>query len=237
MNKILIITLLSIPAIALATNSGSFDIDIEKLPKRDGGIRVVPSNKMAILGASFSKVAIAQHQIKEKGYYDTYNSDAKVIMNMRNMKPIKEGTSDPKDTHLKSTIADVGLAFTFNGVPVDPKNVVGFAASGSYEKGWNGVTEIFTDPDLGSCQYSLNNIKLSHGSAFVPEEVARYDVNGKVTILDVRGNTKSGYTYKIYWADATSMNDLICADMTFDKTKTEKLIDIAKKIDKSLVIN
>lgn len=242
MNKLLFTVLLSVPILSFAnttTSSTSFSsTEREGLPAADGGIKVIPIKKINALNNRVSANAIltAQQQIKTKGFYEVDNPEARTIMNMRNIKPLPVGSYNPADTNVKSTITDVGLAFPFEGVPVDSKNVVGFAGAGLYDKGWTGVTEIFLDRELGTCQYTLNNLKLSHGSELVPQEVARKDVYGKITTIDIRGSLKFGYTYSIHWADDKFMNDLQCANTTFNKNNNDKLVALAKKIDNSVSI-
>ncbi len=225
---------LLLPMLFITLNAGAstFD-DIEKrgLPLPDGGIKIVPLKKMPLLGVNSKTLMEAQRQIKENGYYEVDNPQARVLMKMRYLEPLKAGSNNSADTNLKSTINDVGLAFHFDGIPVDSSSVVGFAAAGAYKNGWSGVTEIFTDNELGTCQYTLNNIKLSHGSELIPQEICRKDVNGKVTVIDVRGNANSGYVYSVHWADNNAMHDLKCANLLFAKSNTAKLISLARKID------
>ena len=235
----LIVSLLIAPAIVFANQpTTKLELEQQGFPVADGGIQVKPLTNISkgITAPRKNKILIAHEAIKKNGFYEIDNPEVKTIFKLGNQKPLAIGSSDSKDTHLKSSIKDVGLAFEFKGIPVNEKDVVGYAAIGGFDHGWNGVTQIFKDQDLGTCQYDLYNIKLSHGSEFIPQELVSYEVNGKATLIDVRGNANSGFMYNIHWADNTKVNDLYCANMNFDKAKTQKLIELAKKIDKSVVI-
>lgn len=229
MKKIFLI--ISINCLFCGLNFASNYSNEEDLPKPDSGVRIITTKKS--LDSSKNEVLTIQKQIKMKGYYQTYSQKAATLIGMKNVRPLKKGSNNYHSTELKSNIEDLGLAFPFKGVPVDPKNVIGYAAALSYEKdkGWTGVTEVFIDEDLGTCQYTLFNWKLSHGSANIPEEVVSYDVNGKITTLDVRGNDKSGYIQTLHWANNLAMNYLLCANTKFKKANNVKLIKLAREID------
>lgn len=239
MKKNLLVSSLIAPAIVFA-NPPITKLELEKqgFPVADGSIQVKPLIKISngITTPYKNKILIAHEAIKKNGFYEIDNQEVKTIFKLANQKPMPVGYSNYQDTHLKSTIKDVGLAFEYKSIPVNDKDIIGYAAIGGYDNGWNGITQIFKDSDLGTCQYDLYNIKLSHGSEFIPEELASYDVNGKATLIDVRGSLKSGFVYNIHWADNTKVNDLYCANMIFEKSKTKKLIELAKKIDKSVII-
>lgn len=86
---------------------------------------------------------------------------------------------------------------------------------------------------VGVCNYSENNIKLSHGSIIIPEEDARKDINGKYTTIDIEGKKKSGFVYDIRWYDDNFFRQLECTSPQYDPDITQKLVELAKKIDKA----
>jgi len=238
MKKLLFLLFIPIGCFAAKTNETADFAAKMGLVLPEPGVHVRPISAMSskLTPDEKNNVLIAHKKIQTMGYYETENGKVKTMLQMRTQHALSPGLNNPQDTKLKSRIEDVGLAFRFQGVPdVTDENIVGYAAIGAYIKnGWTGITELFTDQELGVCQYDLYNIKLTHGAVFIPQELVSYDVNHKPTLIDVRGNTRSGFMYKVHWADNKSMNDLYCAHMQFDKHKTDRLIELAKKIDKTL---
>ena len=64
------------------------------------------------------------------------------------------------------------------------------------------MVEFFKKKGLGTCAYTENNVILTHAAAKVDEAVVRYDINHKVTTLNVEGNEQSGYVYTVDWKDS-----------------------------------
>ena len=74
-------------------------------------------------------------------------------------------------------------------------------------------------------------VTLTHAAAKVDEAVVRYDINHKVTTLNVEGNEQSGYVYTVDWKDSHFFRTLECATLTYSKDKTDAVITLAKRID------
>jgi hypothetical protein len=77
----------------------------------------------------------------------------------------------------------------------------------------------------------LLNIALSNGGAFIPEEMARYDINKKLTTVDVEGSEKMGFLYNVTWFDNTFIHELECTQKIYDATIVDHMITWAKKHD------
>ncbi|MES2217345.1 MAG: hypothetical protein V4501_02930 [Pseudomonadota bacterium] len=141
------------------------------------------------------------------------------------------GNIDPYDTHLKSSISEITLAFPSKSLStVASNNSIGFAPIGSWKNGWTGIKEFFEDRQLGICEYSKSNRKLSHGAVQIAAEIARFDINNLPNFLVVKGNLNSGYLYTIKWFDDTFNDDLVCANTNYNKRITNNLIKYAKLI-------
>ena len=105
---------------------------------------------------------------------------------------------------------------------------------GGWREGWTGVREFFDDKNLGICAYSLNNMKLTHGGAQITKEDARYDINQLPNTLSVEQGDNSQFFYSINWFNGSFAADLECANSAYSPQTTEKLIELAKVIDKSI---
>ena len=77
-------------------------------------------------------------------------------------------------------------------------------------------------------------MKLAKGAIFIPQESVRYDINKKVTTVFVEGSKNSGFIYNVTWNDDTYNHFLICAHMTLDNSITNRMIALAKRIDKNI---
>jgi hypothetical protein len=145
-----------------------------------------------------------------------------------------ENSSDPYDTHLKSSLGKLKLSFPFNGVPdVDKNKIIGFAAAGGYEKGkgWDGIGEFFNDNNLGVCLYNTYKIQ----TVILPRETIKFFVNKKPSTSDVSGNWNTGFLYSVKWYTNTRFAELQCANKMYDKSILQRVIDLANKIDKVII--
>lgn len=203
----------------------------EWLPTADSGVHIVPLSKLNAINPEINKrLFTAKYAMQQKGYDAIDNPNAKVLFNKK-YSEVLHASTNVTDTHLKASIDDVGLAFTPKALSIAKENIVGYAASGSYDHGWSGMTVVFNDKLAGVCQYTVNNLSLTHGAEWIADEIVRHDINGKITTVDVAGNDHTGYVYTVHWADAKTLNDLECANLSFSKAKTTAVINIAKAID------
>tara|TARA_R110002126_G_C10482801_1_gene502098 strand:- start:838 stop:1563 length:726 start_codon:yes stop_codon:yes gene_type:complete len=139
---------------------------------------------------------------------------------------------NPDSSVLRKNIADIHLAYAFTPAPsAEAEKPYGFAACGTFNNGWTGITEFFQKQDVGTCAYTENNFALSHAAAHVNEAVVRYDVNGKHTTVHVEGDKDAGYLYTVAWIDSKYFRTLECASKQRDENMAERVIAMAKRID------
>lgn len=182
------------------------------------GIKVVPAPLK--LDATYT-----QHDMNyPKVLMNTKNDSKREMMNA-------SFQSDPLDTHLKNTLAQVQVDHRIPAIR--DKEIIGYTASGGYSKdGWSGAKTFFADKDLGTCEYE--NVRI-YGLT-IDNNAFNHDVNGKITTYNTYGDDKSGYLYTIDWfeenKDKTVLsNTLTCAKLGNDLMMKEKLTSLANKID------
>jgi hypothetical protein len=183
---------------------------------------------------------------KTKGYYQTNSEYAQFLLNLEKNASSElkayQSNPNPYDTHLKSSISAIKLAFPVNSLNfLNNKNTIGFAAIGTYindkkNQGWTGIKSFFTDKTLGVCSYSLMNLSLSQGSVKLNAETTKYIVNNKPSSKLIEGNVKTGFLYNVNWFDQTNMHQLECANMHFNKNNLNKLVNLANQYDKKIKI-
>lgn len=181
-----------------------------------------------------------KHEMQLKGYHSEETNRPRELLQLHKIihleyeSQAKNIANNPLDTHMKHTVGEVGLAYDFKPVPTsDVTNLIGFAAMGGYvSSGWGGIGEFFDNATIGSCVYSENNVKFSHARAKFTEDDVTYDINNKVTVIDVKGTKSSGFLYSIDWYDNNFFRQLECANMKYSKTITNAVIELASRIDK-----
>jgi hypothetical protein len=209
----------------------------ENLPKPDSGIQIVSMSEMYGSQTTKAKSLGRIKQQQTKGYVQENEPYAKYLLTIKNHALVEiqqnKTNAEPTDTHLKASINEISLAFATKSLAsVNPKNVIGFAAVGSWHDGWTGVKEFFESHDLGICEYSKINRILSHGGVQIAAEIARFDINDKPNFLKVKGTENTGYLYTIKWYDDTFNHSLECANSNYSIKITSNLITYAKLIAK-----
>lgn len=201
------------------------------------GIVIVPMAKQQIPDSIKKEVMDSQKEQNEKGFITTSDNRASYLLNIQRNKEMqlnlaKTHNYGELDTTIKTYSSQIKLSFPFTSVKgVDSKNVIGYAAIGSYDKskGWNGIKEIFSDPALGNCSYSrmgINAVQLS-------EETTEYFVNKKPSNKIIEGNYNEGFIYSINWYTNDNMFTLECANKNYNEENMTKMIALANTIDKS----
>lgn len=178
-------------------------------------------------------------EMAKKGYHETNNRYAEFLLNLNNNAQDEirsyRGTQETSDSHLKKTYKEIKLAFEFKKPPIDDKNIVGYAPSGSYIKtpkeGWNGLGFFFNDKNLGICSYNFTDLNLSNGSVTLPKEYTKYLVNNKPTFISVEGNDNNGFVYTVTWYNSLKVSTLDCATIHYQKDMSNKVLAFAKVID------
>lgn len=175
---------------------------------------------------------------KEKGYVLEANPRAQELTEMKNTFKYQMKTS-VTNTGLSKEISEIAMGYTFMGVPSTvTKQTFGFAPYGAYKDtendddstGWDGAVEFF-DSSNGVCAFTEHNIKLAHSGVELMKELITYDINDKPTLVLTKGDSVSGYTYKISWYDNTFARELECANKAYTSELKQGFIDIAKSID------
>ncbi len=207
-------------------------------PVPDGGVTVIPSNKMSTYQDTKEQSAKMRADIAKYGYLREKNDPNNNLFNLKTVadNDLRHHGKDfkPGNTHLKVSISDIRMAYTFLGVPLNAGiDSVGFAPYTTYieGKGWAGAAHFFMKDGIGSCVFSESNVKLTHGAIIIPEEDARHDINDKTTTVLVTGTPESKFLYAVDWYDTTFFRRLECANDKFDSSITESIIELAKRID------
>lgn len=201
-----------------------------------GSVTIVP--KSSIKASHELKMQWKSQDLeqKEKGYYVKEAPRAKELLQLHETidfiyRASAKNTSTTS-SNLRRFISEIKMGYVFTPVQQsETVNVLGFAPSGGYNDGWNGIVEFFDKKGLGSCAYSESNLKLSHGTEKIDEDKVRYDINGKVTTVDIYGTPKTGYLYTVHWADDNYFRDLECANLSYSIEITNAVITLAKQID------
>lgn len=201
------------------------------------GVNVVPyaeMNKPA--DESLVPFISISDQMKITGYIETQTNEPAKLFAYREKAKHEissfASNTDPSDTHLKSSISAVQLAFTTKRMPVG--SLLGYAAIGAYKSGWTGVVEFFEDKTLGVCKYEINNWTLSGGATTLAKENVRYDINEKPNTFYIAGNTQDGFIYRLNWFDQENGNDysnvIKCANQKYSEDITKQLMNVARKL-------
>jgi hypothetical protein len=214
----------------------------EGLPIPGSGVTIASSSKLKLKGAIGSKLLNEKIEMKQKGFISSENNEAKTFLNIKAIisdQIKKQLINDPKTTTAKKDLLSVGIAF--NAKEINPSlisSVLGFGSSGIYleNQGWTSFVEFFEPKDglTGSiCNYQLSSIALNGTAAIIYEDEVHKEVNGKTTSIQVKGNESTAYMYTVDWWDNDFYHLLNCANKSFSKEITEKVIDLAKQIDKN----
>lgn len=245
-----IIALSIIPVIAFsmtteqkeAFNKANVEVLKKKgLPIPDSGVQVIPQEQMKMEGWQKQKLLSESKELKNKGYINRSSPNAHNLLNIENkikkMRPLEKSKYKSTSSHLREKSEDISFAYTYVGVPKnDIIEYYGIAPAGTYIKepqsGWTGAIEFFKT-SFAICSYTEKNMLAAHGSAQIAEEEAQYDINGKITLIDVEGNESTGYLYRVNWFDNIFNRNLQCATKDFSESVREAAINLAIKIDKA----
>ena len=209
------------------------------LPQMMSGIQIVPDSEILLTDAMRKQAAQDLQELSEKGYKHSESPYPKQLLKIKERAEAEinenKDNLNPYDKHLKDSVEQIKLAFNFKGLKVvKPENVIGYAAAGGYQDGWDGVKAFFSDLHLGVCSVALHNIILSHSGAKLRKSSVSFKVNDKPTITSVEGSEQTGFLYTIAWYDSTFKHVFECANMSFDKTIADKMLAYAILIDHSL---
>ena len=152
------------------------------------------------------------------------------------------GELSVSSTHLRHTISELKLAYTFVGVPQSEMDRnIGVAPYGAYKDvkygdggdGWDGAIQFFEKKGVGICEFKEHNLKLAHGGVELVKELVSDDIFGKPTVILTKGSESTGFLYQISWYDNTYSRELSCATPEFSYSIKNKVLELAKAIDKA----
>lgn len=209
-------------------------------PVPDGGIKIIPERQMSEYKTFKDQRMQYKKDIAKYGYINKEEPKTNDLFNLHATAAQQYKKYDmnykPSSSHLRHTIDELKMAYTFVGVPKnDMSEFIGVAPYLTYLKGqgWVGAMQFFVNDAIGNCVFSENNVRLSHGSIIIAKEDAREDVNGKTTTVEVTGTQSSGFLYNVEWFDTTFFRKVECANKEFSEKNTQSVIELAKRIDKN----
>lgn len=211
----------------------------EGLPVPDGGIIVKPESQFFGYKENQASIESDNASIKKYGYIKEDSNEVRSLLNFTkgNRKLSTKNLNASADTGLYGSINDIQMAYIHYGVPkFAMTKELGVAPAGGYidekgAKGWTGAAQIFEKDGIGTCNYVETNAKLNHSSTFVAQEKATYDINGKVTVKNIKGEEGKGFMYIVHWFDDNFYRELKCAQPEFSNQTMAAVIKLAILID------
>lgn len=204
-------------------------------PIPDGGVQIIPEKQMSQYKTFRYENERNRKDGAKFGYIKRSSPEASGLLSIKsNAHKMFANDSDAQSTSMRHSISDLSMAYTFVGVPhSEMSEEIGVAPYLTYlkDQGWVGAIQYFINSDIGNCSFAENNVRLSHGSVVVAKEVAREDVNGKVTVVTVSGDNDDGFLYEVEWYDQSFFRTLQCANKIFSNDLKAKVIELAKRID------
>jgi hypothetical protein len=256
-NKLLFTALIAITSTSHALVNADQKAESEKevmkylaergLPLPGSGIKVVPRSMLGLPPHIIAKGESDLNEARENGFVKTYTNRPKELFSITPELVKKELTSPYRNmksyTGLKSNVKQFQLGFKFPSVAenktlkqsnVQIKLIAATPMGGYHDDlgGWSGASEYFTYEGIGSCSYSVINVKASHTAAELAQEDVTYTIHDKATLLKpVVGSDNSGYLYSLKWFDDKNFHELECANMHYSNDINNSVIELAKKID------
>ena len=169
---------------------------------------------------------------KDKGYIERISLKYNYLSNIEK-RVMFAGKGSAENTDIVSSPSDIKTDSNLKHVPENAKNAtIGFAAVGSYnqDSGWTGMTEVFKS-SLGVCQFSHFDLIASKGG-YSLSETDSLDINGNHGYMEVEGKVNSGFSYNLTWFHELNMYKLSCINKDFSKEFTDKVVELARVIDK-----
>lgn len=245
--KIMSSAFLTLISMNAYTNSPEIDVltkinnDMRETRKKDGfnpdgGVIIVPSSRIqapATVKRQWMKERLEQ---KEKGFSSIYSDRAEELFQLADTVEYKYQASqknkDKNSSIFRKDLSEINMAYKFTSIPNQyVSKLYGFAACNTFSGGWTGVVEFFNHEKIGICAFTENNVTLTHQAAKVDEDIVSYDINNKITTINVEGNNKSGYLYRVEWFDDNFFRTLECANIHYLIGTTNAVIALAKHID------
>lgn len=244
--KKLILALGLVPVVAFSTSNEDFmraemnkELTKAGLPISGSGLQVVPNGAIQMPEWQKDKFKSDAKELQTKGYIERTSERAYELMHFKEQIKARGYSENPStnegDSGLHKNASEIAFSYSYLGVPISEIiEIYGVAPAGAFltlpQKGWNGAVAFFKS-SFAHCAYTEKNIAPGEGGVQVEESFARYDVNNKLTTLEVEGNNNSGFLYNIFWFDNNYYRQLECATTTYSKDTLMKTIGLAKKID------
>jgi hypothetical protein len=205
-------------------------------PFPGGGVVVLPEQQMSEYKTFKAQRDKEHEEIKKYGYIKQFSPQTQSLLNFKEISrnQFAAKSSNPANEGLHHHINEIEMAYDFKGVPADAvTTMIGVAPSVTYIKGqgWAGAMQFFEKEGLGNCSYRENNLKLSRGSAILPQEDVTYEVNNKITIHLIAGKLNSGFMYSVDWYDENFFHELKCANEQYSEKLMNNAIELARQID------
>lgn len=216
------------------------------LPLPGSGIKIVPRALMMLSPEEIQQGDKEMAEFREKGYVNKYINRPRELLAMTPTvvkKELRTSKQSETTTGLSRDVKQLKLAFQFPGTLRNKTlrsissdiAVLAAAPKGGFHDdkgGWSGASQFFTYKDIGTCSYSVMNVKAANTAAQLAQEDVTYTINNKATILmPVEGSDNSGYLYYVKWYDENNFHELECANMSYSSQTNEAVIELAKKID------
>ena len=218
------------------------------LPLPGSGIKLVPRSMMNLSPEEIQQGDKEMAEFREKGYVNKYINRPRELLSMNESFVKKEliasvGKTSDTSTGLSRDVNEIKLAFKFpniskNKVLVTSSSdihLLAAAPKGGFHEdkgGWSGASQFFTHKNIGTCSYSVMNVKASNTAAQLAQEDVTYTINNKATILmPVEGSESSGFLYYIKWYDNQNFHELECANMKYSADTNNSVIALANQID------
>ncbi len=218
------------------------------LPLPGSGIILVPRSIMNLSPEEIQQGDKEMAEFRENGYINKYINRPRELLSMneplikRKLKQ-SEGKTKETSTGLSSDVNEIKLAFKFPSInkikkfssPSSDIHILAAAPKGGFHEdkgGWSGASQFFTHKKIGTCSYSVMNVKASNTAAQLAQEDVTYTINNKATILmPVEGSESSGFIYFIKWYDNKNFHELECANMKYSVNINNLVIALASQID------
>ena len=216
-------------------------LEKQGLPIPGSGVQVVPSSQIKMPEWQRKKFLMDYQEQKSKGYVNKASMRAHELIHIE-AQIKKQGLKNTAalkatDTELRTRPEDIAFAYSYIGVPESEiKEFFGIAPVGAYvnepQTGWTGGVAFFKT-SFANCAYTEKSFRAGQGAVQIDQDAAQYDVNGKVTLIDIEGNQSRGFLYRVNWFDHNYNRDLECASKEYSEEISQSTIALAKKIDKA----
>lgn len=201
----------------------------------NGSPKIVSSSEINVDEKIKEQWKKEKNEIDKKGYFSEKTYRSTELLLFKDNLSMNAIVKNKKNSSLKQNLNEIQLAY--EAKPVSNVQSLAFAESGGYseidpnKKGYSGFVQFFEYGELGVCAYTEDNTKISLGAVKISEDRVTYDVNGKVTLINNKGQEGYGFVYDVEWFGEGFFKQLECASKSYSQEMSEKTIELAKMID------